>query len=135
MHDLALADAARQASVRILRLPMLEYSIGHELTLLSQRNPLLFDLFPGLPEEARRAALIRAALVCHRTWSQQYRRERNMWFWGWLIRKADLEREHNTVLVSQVRRDKLFDLAWEHGHSNGYEEVTNYYSDFVELVR
>lgn len=30
--------------------------------------------------------------------------------------------------------DKVFALAWEHGHSSGYSEVESYYIDFAELV-
>ena len=33
------------------------------------------------------------------------------------------------------KRFKCFDLAWEHGHSSGFEEVYNYFGDFVELIR
>lgn len=33
------------------------------------------------------------------------------------------------------KRFKCFDLAWEHGHSSGYEEVYNYFCDFVDLIR
>ena len=30
---------------------------------------------------------------------------------------------------------RCFELAWEHGHPSGYEEVYNYFGDFVELIR
>lgn len=93
MHDLAFADSARPEPVRVLRLPMLPYSIGHEITLLAQRNPLLFDLFGQFSDADRRSALVRACLVCHRTWRQQYRHEQNMRLWAWLISKADLAAE------------------------------------------
>jgi hypothetical protein len=33
------------------------------------------------------------------------------------------------------KRNKCFDLAWEHGHPSGYEEVYNYFGDFVDLIR
>ena len=33
------------------------------------------------------------------------------------------------------KRFKCFDLAWEHGHSSGLEEVYNYFGDFVELIQ
>jgi hypothetical protein len=33
------------------------------------------------------------------------------------------------------KRFKCFELAWEHGHSSGLEEVYNYFEDFVELIR
>ena len=29
---------------------------------------------------------------------------------------------------------RCFQLAWEHGHSSGYEEVYNYFADFVTLI-
>lgn len=32
------------------------------------------------------------------------------------------------------KADKLFGLAWEHGHSSGVYEVAIYYSDFMELI-
>ena len=32
------------------------------------------------------------------------------------------------------KRFKCFDLAWEHGHSSGLEEVYNYFGDFVKLI-
>ena len=28
-----------------------------------------------------------------------------------------------------------YDLAYEHGHSSGYSEIYNYFSDFVELIK
>ena len=33
------------------------------------------------------------------------------------------------------KRHKCFDLAWEHGHSSGLEEVYNYFGDFVNLIK
>ena len=33
------------------------------------------------------------------------------------------------------KKDKCFDLAWEYGHSSGYREVYNYFSEFVELIQ
>ena len=30
---------------------------------------------------------------------------------------------------------RCFELAWEHGHPSGYEEVYNYFGDFVDLIR
>jgi hypothetical protein len=32
------------------------------------------------------------------------------------------------------KRFKCFELAWEHGHSSGLEEVYGYFGDFVELI-
>lgn len=33
------------------------------------------------------------------------------------------------------KRERAFSLAWEHGHSGGYQEVYNYLLDFVELIK
>lgn len=54
--------------------------------------------------------------------------------------RADLEEEHGvkaalaTLRVSQEKADKLWSLAWSHGHASGYNEVVNFYEEFVELV-
>lgn len=31
--------------------------------------------------------------------------------------------------------EKLWNLAWEHGHSNGYAEIAQCYDDFVQLMK
>lgn len=46
--------------------------------------------------------------------------------------KADLEAEYG--VVGHPKADKLYALAWEHGHSAGLTEVVHYYEEFVELV-
>lgn len=33
------------------------------------------------------------------------------------------------------KREKCYDLAWEHGHSSGYSEVFNYLNEFAELIK
>jgi hypothetical protein len=38
-------------------------------------------------------------------------------------------------VTDNPKRFKCFDLAWEHGHPSGYEEVYNYFGDFVDLIR
>lgn len=91
MHDSAFAATARQGSAVILRLPMRPYSIGHELLLLAQQNPLLYarEYFDNLSPALQRLAVIRAALVCYRTWNQNQQPERHLRLWGWRIRKDD----------------------------------------------
>jgi hypothetical protein len=36
--------------------------------------------------------------------------------------------------VPQKKRDLLYRLAWDYGHSAGYTEVDLYYSELVDLV-
>lgn len=47
--------------------------------------------------------------------------------------KADLEKEFK--LTKHPKADRLFALAWDHGHSSGYGEVMSYYEDFAELLQ
>lgn len=49
------------------------------------------------------------------------------------IFKADLEQEYG--VSGHPKADKLFDIAWSHGHSSGYGEVANYYGEFAELLQ
>jgi hypothetical protein len=49
------------------------------------------------------------------------------------VLRADLEQEHG--VVGHAKADRLWALAWEHGHSSGYGEVITYYEDFVTLVQ
>jgi hypothetical protein len=38
-------------------------------------------------------------------------------------------------VANNPKREACFQLAWEHGHASGFEEVYNYFSEFVELIR
>lgn len=38
-------------------------------------------------------------------------------------------------VTNNPKREKCFSLAWEHGHSSGFNEVYNYFSEFVELIK
>lgn len=47
--------------------------------------------------------------------------------------RNDLEKEF--CVIGNPKCEKLFEIAWNLGHSSGYYEVYNYYSEFVELIR
>lgn len=47
--------------------------------------------------------------------------------------KADLEKEFN--LADHPKAARLFELAWEHGHSSGHEEVVSHYEELAELLQ
>lgn len=72
MHDLALADAARPTPARILKLRMEPYSIGHELLLIQQRNPIILSdsEFAAIHLEDKISSVMDAALICSRNWNQ-----------------------------------------------------------------
>lgn len=89
MYELAFSDALRPALVSVLKLPLLRYSVGHEIILLSRRNPLLAasrEEFDRLPAEQQRTAIIVAADVCCQGWAE-YHRVYNAWQRWRLARK------------------------------------------------
>ena len=47
--------------------------------------------------------------------------------------RRDLEITYD--MVGHPKADLLYDKAYEKGHSGGMQEVANYYSDLVELVK
>lgn len=47
--------------------------------------------------------------------------------------RHDLEVEHN--VVDNPKKEKLFEIAWEQGHSYGFSEVAIHYETLVELVK
>jgi len=49
-----------------------------------------------------------------------------------MLFKADLEEEFG--FENHPKRDRLFRLAWEDGHANGYREVYNSYDYLSELM-
>jgi hypothetical protein len=136
MHDLAFADAARPTRVVCLRLPLLPYSVGHELILWNQRNPLLLasrDEFNALPIFEQRKALIKAVIACYRNWGDNNKPEKGLRLWLWLIRKTDwavavaefrnyLESGRSLVpaLSNDARDKEVYDIAnGESSHGAG----------------
>lgn len=94
MHELQFADTARPTAIRILRLQLLEFSLGHEALLLQARNAF-FVLPPGvkqfsdLPLEQQIFAVKTAVLVCSQNWAANQRPHRWLKLWGWLTRKEN----------------------------------------------
>lgn len=92
MHDLAFAFAARPAQCVIFKLLMLDYSIGHEILLLREQNPLVTlspDGFSNLSRDGQKESIIRATLTCSQTWEQNKIPPKWMRLWGWAIRNRD----------------------------------------------
>jgi hypothetical protein len=38
-------------------------------------------------------------------------------------------------LAEHPKLDLLYSIAWEHGHSSGFDEVANYFRDFARLLQ
>jgi hypothetical protein len=47
--------------------------------------------------------------------------------------KADLFDEHG--VTGHPKANRAFDLAWDRGHSAGYQEVANYFDDLADLLK
>lgn len=89
MHEAALAEAALPAPTIILGLTMRQYSLGHELWLIRQGNPLIVGDTVA-PEHVREAALI----CCH-SWlgvmamNKDWLIRLKLKIWRWRIRKVN----------------------------------------------
>jgi hypothetical protein len=148
MHDLAFADAARPTRVACLRLQLLDYSIGHEILLLQQRNPLLClarDDFDTLPLAEQILAVKSAALICCQTWRQNQTRHRWLRLWGWLTRKSNyalaiaefrnyLDEAHRLLPIPGREEDEIANGERDdHGRESGapfLAQLLNYISAF-----
>lgn len=99
MHELEFADAVRPERFTILWIPLLDYSIGHELTLQKRRNPLVLMLeedFKELPANLRANALRDAVLVCSEIMPR--------WKKFWAMRCAKLSGEETEKQIQEFRR-------------------------------
>lgn len=47
--------------------------------------------------------------------------------------KARLAAEHG--LTDHPKLDRLYELAWSHGHASGFSEVEFYFSEFADLLK
>ncbi len=96
MHEIAFADAARPTRVACLRLNLRDYSLGHELLLQREENPLLIlspDDFNKLDLALQILSLKRAVLICSQTWRENQRPHRWLRLWNWLCRHSDYPAE------------------------------------------
>ena len=76
----------------MLGLLLKSFSIGHELILLRQRNPLVYltgEQFSVFTPESQARAIQNAALVCYRSWNENKKPEKWVRFWQWKIRRMD----------------------------------------------
>lgn len=46
--------------------------------------------------------------------------------------KLSLERKYN--LLGHPKADDLYRLAWDYGHSGGFAEIENYYTELSDLL-
>lgn len=50
-------------------------------------------------------------------------------------RELKLKLETKYKMIKHPKADRLFEIAWHIGHSNGLSEVRLYYEDLLELVK
>lgn len=97
MHEAALAQAALPAPTIVLGLPLRPYSLGHELFLVRENNPLCV---PNVAlEDIRFHHLTEAVLICSQSWAENLS-VNNDWLirlklkiWGRRIRKMEFDEE------------------------------------------
>ena len=60
--------------------------------------------------------------------------------WGTIENIKQLEfrkllAEEYDLPLTHPKFDRVYNLAYQHGHGSGYSDVENYFSEFVELVK
>lgn len=76
MHEPIFAEAAQPWPVDCLRQGLRVYSVGHDLLLIRQQNPLVClteEGFNSLPESEQVRSLRRAVLICGNDWESNQR--------------------------------------------------------------
>lgn len=92
MHDALLADSALPRQRVCLRLPLLTYSIGHEILLWHARNPILIFSdrdWQAITWEKKKSWLRKAVLICHNDWRGNQKVEKWLRLWHWMIDRCD----------------------------------------------
>ncbi len=102
MHEPLLSMAALPAPVAVLGMPLRPYSLGHELYLIREGNPLA----AGSPH-ANRFDLTQAVLICCQSWEESRLAHRDplirlkLWAWNRRARKLDTQTELKAFLDYQ----------------------------------
>ena len=98
MHEAALSSAAFPAPSIVLCLELRPYSLAHELMLMRERNPLVFDPGPDAPPVTRED-LCSAVWNCTLTWAQKQRdwcdplKRIKTAIWRWRAKGWNFQRE------------------------------------------
>lgn len=89
MHEVSFASANTPDRVFILGLRMRRFSIGHEIALWAQKNPLVTytpEGFDELPVAEKNLAILRAVLICYRNWTGCFLPEKWLALFSWRLR-------------------------------------------------
>jgi hypothetical protein len=110
MNDQAFAATTQQTPRIILRVPLLDYSIGHEIILQRERNALLgdFETFIAMEQCDQAAAIMRGVQVCSRTWEQNKQPDKFIRLWARMIR---LFEDLNSAIV-KFHEYRMEAMAW-----------------------
>ena len=83
-HEFQFSDVAVPAQHFCLTVPLRDYSIGHRLLFLRQRNPLVFGdeaEFNNLPSETKIFWLIESVSICNQTYAGRIQLEKSPTRW------------------------------------------------------
>jgi hypothetical protein len=98
MHEIAFADCTLPAKHTVLKRQLRDFSIGHRLLLIRQRNPILLDSENGFDElslETQIMWLIEAVVICARSYADRAKLEQpSLLNWRRLLNSADMAAWH-----------------------------------------
>lgn len=95
MHEAAFAQAALPATTVCLGMLLRPFSIGHELFLIREGNPLAARV--EKPGRITKQDLAEAVLICSQSFAENERMAREFWadakirLWRWRCRRADFD--------------------------------------------
>lgn len=113
MHDAAYSQAALPAPARVLGLNLRPYSLGHELWLIREQNPLAVQSGETVASKLV-AALPAAVLFCSQTFEQISAMNRDrfislkLWLWNLRLRRHDGLSELASFLEYRTRGSLAF---------------------------
>ena len=156
-HEFSFSDVASPSQHFCLTLPLRDFSIGHRIIFMHQRNPLVFGdeaEFNKLPDETRIFWLIESVTVCNQSYANRKLLEKGQsnWF-SWIFNKlrSDFryrrwrkEREKSQLefttgkkpALKRVKAVKFLILmillccAWKAGRFTGWLVVSGFHHHF-----
>lgn len=115
MHETEFIDAVLRTPVKVFGLTLRAYSLGHQILLIRQRNPLVIltqDQFAVFSVESQRQAIQNAALVCSRLWKENVLAAPappKLTFWRWRMNRLGAARPE--LVEGAINDFRLYRLA------------------------
>ena len=147
MHEQTFANSFRPSKTTVLKLPMLTFSIGHELLLIGRSNPMLaynLDSFKELSIVEKSRALIEAAIICYDDKNEKANALiENAKAWVKAASDVDLDseltkfyayRDEGSLDLPTVKQPRTQGVPYHYFGAPELARLVNYVAEFHELM-